>query len=148
MSRSSRLRWLLVAVVAAIVATTLLGRPSSGSSQAGPPADALTDARELLVEVDNAQQCHWDRHHRYGNVPELDETMETLAPHHLIGSLMGTASTAHLNLEIQLSASGKSYLQRITGRGVDTYVERRGADFADYGADGWHRLTASCMRPK
>ncbi len=60
---------------------------------------------------------------------------------------MSLASEAQLSLELQLSSSGKSYMQRITGRGVDTYVERRGTDFADYGADGWQRLAKRCTAP-
>jgi hypothetical protein len=148
MARSVHIRRLLLALAAVIVAAVVFGLPSSGSSDTGRPSEALTKARELLVEVDNAEQCHWDRHHRYGNVTDLDETMETLAPHHLIGSLMSFASMDHLNLEIQISRSGRSYLQRITGRGVDTYMERRGSDFADYGADAWRRLKPRCTRPR
>jgi hypothetical protein len=127
-----------------IVAAVVFGLPTSGSSDTGQPSEALTKARELLVEVDNAQQCHWDRHHRYGNLTDLDETMEALAPHHLAGSLIGLASSERLNLELRVSSSGRSYAQRITGRGVDTYMERRGSDFADYGADAWHRLKPRC----
>lgn len=117
---------------------------SSGDSAEGQPPPALVQARELLVAVDSAELCHWQHHGRYGNLADLDETMEAVTPSHLAGSLMSVASTARLNLELQLSKGGRSYVQRITGRGVDTFVERRGSDFVDYGADGWRRLATHC----
>jgi hypothetical protein len=142
-----RIRWLLIVLAAVIGGSAVHQLLSSDDSAEGRPAPALVQARELLVAVDTAELCHWQRHGRYGNLPDLDETMEAVTPSHLAGSLMSVASTAQLTLELQLSKSGKSYVQRITGKGIDTFVERRGSDFVDYGADGWRRLATHCAAP-
>ena len=140
-------RSLFIALVVVILAVSIPRLTASDNSAEGRSSQALTKARELLVAIDHAELCHWQRHGRYGNLPDLDETMEALSPSHLAGSLMSAASAEHLDLEMQISRSGKSDLQRITGRKVDTFVERRGADFVDYGPDGWRRLPTRCNRP-
>ncbi len=138
------LRWLLIVLAVAIGGSAVHRLVSSGDSAEGQPPPAIVQARELLVAVDSAELCHWQRHGRYGN---LAETIEAVTPSHLAGSLMSVASTARLNSELQLSKGDRSYVQRITGRGVDTLVERRGSDFVDYGADGRHRLATHCPTP-
>jgi hypothetical protein len=144
MSRFLQPRWIVAALAAVLAVHAVITFVSSGdASEAGQPT-ALTKARALLVEVDHAELCHWQRYGRYGNLPDLGETMEALDPDRFGGTMVSSASEAHLDLDLQLSRSGRSYVQRITGRGVDTYVERRGADFVDFGSDGWNRLKKRC----
>jgi hypothetical protein len=52
----------------------------------------------------------------------------------------GSSITSRLvehGLSVDAGREGKSYIQRITGNGVDTYFERRGTAFADYGDLAW-----------
>ncbi len=72
--------FLLIALAVVIVVISVLRLMSSDDSTSHQPPQALAKARELLVAVDNAELCHWQRHGRYGNLPDLDETMEALSP--------------------------------------------------------------------
>jgi hypothetical protein len=141
MWRITRPRLVLLAL-AALLTVNALSRPTS--SVEGQPPQALAKARELLVAVDSAELCHWRRHGRYGNLADVDEATDGSR---FGGALMALASRERLAVDLQVSSDHRSYFQRITGRGVDTYVERRGSDFIDFGPDGWQRLATRCPAP-
>jgi hypothetical protein len=76
-------------------------------------------ADAVLVEVDRTQQCYRQRRHRYAaTIPSLQFAE---------GRFMRTA--LQYRLHIDLRASGDSYVQRVTGTGIDDAVlERRGSE--------------------
>jgi hypothetical protein len=76
--------------------------------------DRAVDA--VLVEVDRTQQCYRSRRRRYA---------ETIPSLQFAGGHFMRTALAH-DLDIHLSASGDSYVQRITGTGVDAVLERHG----------------------
>lgn len=110
------------------------------------PIESGTGWRDVVTAVDAAQLCYHDRHGRYGNVVDLDETRASRVRHGWETSLMGLAVAAGVRLDVQVSRGGRSYLQRVTGDDVDTYVERRGPDFVDVGPDAWP-LPERCPTP-
>ena len=102
----------LIVVMAALVARDM--EPARSAEQIA--RDRAVDA--VLVEVDRTQQCYRSRRRRYADtVPSLQFAG---------GHFMRTA-LAH-DLDIHLRASGESYVQRITGTGVDAVLERRGEE--------------------
>jgi hypothetical protein len=73
-------------------------------------------ADRVLVEVDRTQLCYRERRRRYAaTIPSLQFAG---------GRFMRTALNE--NLDIHLSATGDGYVQRITGDGVSSVLERRG----------------------
>ena len=102
----------LIVVMAALVARDM--EPARSAEQIA--RDRAVDA--VLVEVDRTQQCYRSRRRRYAEtIPSLQFAG---------GHFMRTALTH--DLDIHLRASGDSYVQRITGAGVDAVLERRGAE--------------------
>ena len=102
----------LIVVMAVIVARDM--EPARSAQQLA--RDRAVDA--VLVEVDRTQQCYRSRRRRYAEtIPSLQFAG---------GHFMRTALTH--DLDIHLRASGDSYVQRITGTGVDAVLERRGAE--------------------
>jgi hypothetical protein len=102
----------LIVAMAVLVARDM--EPGRSAQQLA--RDRAVDA--VLVEVDRTQQCYRARRLRYAEtVPSLQFAG---------GHFMRTA-LAH-DLDIHLRASGDSYVQRITGTGVDAVLERRGAE--------------------
>jgi hypothetical protein len=75
-------------------------------------------ADRVLVEVDRTQLCYRERRRRYAEtIPSLQFAG---------GHFMRTALRE--DLDIHLRATGDGYVQRITGVGVSSVLERRGAD--------------------
>jgi hypothetical protein len=97
--------------------------------------------------VDRTQLCFWERHGRYSdsiadlqrNAAEVEGALDPAG-----ASIMTLLVEHHLDLALDAGADGKSYIQRVTGRGVDTYIERRGTRFTDYDALGWRHLPERC----
>jgi hypothetical protein len=101
--------------------------------------------RALLVEVDRAELCYWKRYGRYSeSVAELQENAARVKGVHPDGSsIMWRMQGRGLKLALD-AGSGRSYIQRVTGLGIDTYVERRGMDFVDFGDLAWPYLKKDC----
>jgi hypothetical protein len=106
----------LIVVIAVLVARDM--------DPARPPAEArATLAREraadiVLVEVDRTQLCYRERRRRYA---------QTLPSLQFAGGHFMRLALRH-ELDIHLQATGDGYVQRITGDGVNSVVERRGPD--------------------
>jgi len=106
-----------------------------------PAPSAAVVAREravdvVLVEVDRTQQCFRRWRHRYAEtVPSLQFAG---------GHFMRTA--LRHELDIDLTAAGDRYVQRVTGDGVDAVLERRGAELVrlEVGDRPAPRLAAGC----
>ena len=100
----------------------------------------------LLVRVDHAEQCHWERFGRYSsNVLELEANVMRVKPRTRDASGIASFASIHrLDVALETDRAGKRYVQRVTGRGVDTVVERRGTDFVDYGDYGYRNLRRGC----
>ena len=106
-----------------------------------PARSAAQLAREravdtVLVEVDRTQQCYRRRRHRYADtIPSLQFAG---------GHFMRTA--LRHRLDIQLSANGERYVQRITGEGIEATLERRGGELVrlEVGDRAPPRLAGRC----
>jgi hypothetical protein len=48
-------------------------------------------------------------------------------------------------LTLDAGRDRRSYVQRITGNGVDTYFERCGAELADYADSAWGHVKDRCV---
>jgi hypothetical protein len=112
----------------------------------GPERSAVLAARELLVEVDRTELCHWQRHGRYSDsIAELQLNAAKVKGAEPPGADIMLLLVEHgLDLTLDAGRDGKSYIQRITGNGVDTYFERRGTDSADYGDLAWGHVKQRC----
>jgi hypothetical protein len=102
----------LIVVMAVIVARDM--EPARSAQQLA--RDRAVDA--VLVEVDRTQQCYRSRRRRYA---------ETIPSLQFAGGHFMRTALSH-DLDIHLRASGDSYVQRITGTGVDAVLERRGGE--------------------
>jgi hypothetical protein len=88
-----------------------------------PARPAAVLAREraadtVLVEVDRTQLCYRQRRRRYA---------ETVPSLQFAGGRFMRLALRH-ELDIHLKATADGYVQRITGAGIDSLVERRGPD--------------------
>ena len=102
----------LIVVITFVVARDLEPARSAEQLARERAADAV------LVEVDRTQQCYRERRRRYaGTIPSLQFAG---------GRFMRTA--LRYDLDIHLRADGDAYVQRITGAGIDTVLERRGEE--------------------
>jgi hypothetical protein len=102
----------LIVVVTFVVARDMEPARSAEQLERERAADAV------LVEVDRTQLCYRQRRRRYAEtIPSLQFAG---------GHFMRTA--LRQNLDIHLTATGDGYVQRITGDGVNSVVERRGPD--------------------
>ena len=104
----------LIVVIAVLVARDMdPARPASALAR-----ERAADA--VLVEVDRTQLCYRARRHRYAaTIPSLQ----------FAGGRFMRLALRH-ELDIQLRATGDGYIQRVTGDGIDSLVERRGPDVA------------------
>jgi hypothetical protein len=90
-----------------------------------PARPAAVLAREraadaVLVEVDRAQQCRWNRRNAYADtVPSLLFTG---------GRFMRTALQNQLDIQLEASADRQLYRLRVTGDLVDARLERHGGE--------------------
>jgi hypothetical protein len=133
-------------LVAALLAPSTIRVMAQADGDESPARSAVLAARALLVEVDRTQLCYWERHGRYSaSVAELQLNAEKVK-----GAGMPSSSIAwqlrdgHFHLALDAGAEGRSYIQRITGNGVDTYFERRGTQFADYADLAWGHVKDRC----
>jgi hypothetical protein len=107
---------------------------------ARPPAVLAREraADAVLVEIDRAQRCRFARRHAYADtVPSLLFTG---------GTFMRTALRNELDIQLEASAAGQRYRQRIVGDGIEAVLERRGADLVrlEVGDRPPPRLAAGC----
>jgi len=123
---------ILLVVGLSVLAQALIS-PRKGSG----PAEVLpSSATDLLRAVDNAQLCaHGATGHYISNLADLDL---------LSRGLIGSATRAHLAVQVSVGQSGQNYLARVTGHNVDTYLERR-PGFIDY--DDMTRVSNRCPYP-
>jgi hypothetical protein len=141
----TRLR-LAVLIAAAAGGGFWIGRASTEETTTRSPTTAET-ARKLIVDLDNAQLCHWKAHGRYGgDIADLEETMWRLDPWSGGGGLTARASGYGLSLAIHASRDGRFYNDRITGDGVDVYMSRSSGGSIDYGGDIPNRDHAVCVK--
>jgi hypothetical protein len=99
----------LIAAIAFVVARDMEPAPPPGQLALERAADAV------LVEVDRTQQCYYRRRGRYAaTIPSLQFDR---------GRFMRRA--LENDLDIHLRASGNGYVQRVSGAGVDSVLERR-----------------------
>jgi hypothetical protein len=112
----------------------------------GPKRSAVVAAQNLLVEVDRTELCYWERHGRYSeSIAELQLNAEKVNGATIAAAwIMPQMVAGGLNVTLDAGRDGKSYIQRISGRGVDSYFERRGTEFADYGDLGWGHVKQHC----
>jgi hypothetical protein len=135
----------LVAIMLAITVAAAFGTTDENGSGPDPNSQSVKAVRALLVEVDRAELCFWKRHGRYSeSVAELQENAARVKGARIDGSaIMWRMQGRGLKLELD-AGSGRSYIQRVTGLGIDTYVERRGMDFVDFGDLAWPYLKKDC----
>jgi hypothetical protein len=120
----------LIVVITFVVARDMEPARSAEQLERERAADAV------LVEVDRTQLCYRQRRRRYAEtIPSLQFAG---------GHFMRTA--LRQNLDIHLSATGDGYVQRITGDGVSSVLERRGAEVVrlDVGDRAAPELATAC----
>ena len=108
-----------------------------------PARPAAVLAREraadaVLVELDRAQQCRLERRHSFADtVPSLLFTG---------GTFMRTALQNELDIQLETSAGGQVYRQRIVGEGVEAVLVRRGNELVrlEVGDRAPPRLARGC----
>ncbi|CAA9511409.1 MAG: hypothetical protein AVDCRST_MAG30-2506 [uncultured Solirubrobacteraceae bacterium] len=137
-------RRLLVTI--AVLATLGISQAPSDGGRRSTAAERSAAVTALLVRVDHAEQCHWERFGRYSsNVLDLEANgMRSASGSVPTSGITGLASLHRLRLTLETDRGGRSYVQRVTGRGVDTVIERRGTDFVDYGDFGYRNLRRGC----
>ena len=129
---------LLGVIVALAVVTARDLRPARPAVEARAELARQRAADFVLVEVDRAQQCRLaTRGHYAGTMPSLLFTS---------GSFMRTALSHHLDIQLQATAGGRGYIQRVTGAGVAAVLERRGTELVrlDVGDRPPPALAAGC----
>ena len=143
--RLSRGPAVLVLVVALFAASTFRVMAQDDGDE-GPERSAVLAARALLVEVDRTELCYGERHGRYSDsVAELQLNAEKVKGARVPGSsIVSQLTEGRFNLALDAGTDGRSYIQRITGNGVDTYFERRGTEFADYADLAWGQVKERC----
>jgi hypothetical protein len=97
----------------------------SGDDAGASTAEREKAARQLVLDVDQGQLCH---RKFYGGYTDSAADLELMVG----GRIAGPASTHRLDVDIDASAGGRSYIVRVRGNGVDTFFSRRGSDFAEY----------------
>ena len=111
---------LLGVIVALAVLTARDLQPARPAREARAELARQRAADFVVVEVDRAQQCRLATRRRYAaTVPSLQFTS---------GSFMRTALRHHLDIQLEATAGGRGYIQRVTGAGVHALVERRGTE--------------------
>ena len=127
----------LLAVLAAAVLPALFLSAGCGSS-ADSSADSDRDRdrereraaiKQLIRDVDQGQLCN---RKFYGQYTDSTADLELMVG----GRIVGPASEHRLDLTIDASEGGRSYIVRIIGATTDTNFSRRGSDFVDYGDSG------------
>jgi hypothetical protein len=106
----------LIVAIAAMVARDM--DPERPAAEARTALARERAADTVLVEVDRTQLCYRRRRHRYA---------ETLPSLQFAGGRFMRLALRH-QLDIHVKATGDGYVQRITGDGIDSLVERRGPD--------------------
>jgi hypothetical protein len=134
-------------VVAALLLASTVRVIAADDGRDEPQRSAVLAARALLVEVDRTELCFWERHGRYsGSVAELQLNAEKVEGAGMPGSsIMHQLTMTGLTVDLDAGRDGRSYIQRVTGNGVDTYLERRGTEFVDYGDLAWGHVKQSCV---
>jgi hypothetical protein len=133
----------LIVVVAAVAVAALVTRDADGND-----ADvSVANARAVLVTVDDLELCFRDRHGRYsGSVADLLLDAAERHPNTGGSPIMALLAQDGFDLQLDAGSTGRSYVQRLRGDGIDTYVERRGTDFIDYGNLTDTHLSETCSR--
>jgi hypothetical protein len=126
-------RRVLGAVAALFVCLVTAGCGGAADSRdAAVDRERSREVRELLLAIDQGEVCHRRFHGRYtGSVADLELMVG--------GKVVGSASELGLGIELDASTTGASYVVRLRGQGVDTYLSRRGSDFVDLGDSGVFR---------
>jgi hypothetical protein len=102
----------LIVVITFVVARDMEPARSAEQRERERAADVV------LVEVDRTQLCYRQRRRRYA---------ETIPSLQFAGGHFMRLALRH-DLDIHLTATGDAYVQRITGEGIDTVLERRGTE--------------------
>jgi hypothetical protein len=142
--KPSRGMVVLVLVVVALGASTV--RTIAQERDDEPKRSSVRAVRALLAEIDRTELCFWQRHGRYSDsIADLQLNASKFKGAGLPGSsIMSRATEGRLHVEIDAGETGRSYIQRITGQGIDTYFERRGTEFADYADLAWGHVKERC----
>ena len=86
----------------------------------------------LVGVIDNAEVCHLEQHRRFtASVPELERTMQRLAPRSVGARLSEALAEEEFDLDLQASDSGRHYTQRVTGDHIDQALTRNASGFTD-----------------
>jgi hypothetical protein len=142
-------RWalalLLVGGITVAIAQNVVAedRPASAS----PTVEQARAARGVLVEVDRLQLCYHEHFDRFSDrLAELIKYSRDNTEEPTQGTaVLAMASEGRFGIELSTSRDGQTYIQRITGGGVDTYLERDAAnEFVDYGQYGWNHVKHTC----
>jgi hypothetical protein len=143
------LRYAVVAVIAGLFLVNAVRVVLAGNAAkaAAPAPSAVRGARDLLVDVDQLEVCYHQRHARFSDrLAELMQSSRDAAADPIEGhSPLSAASQQRFAIDLSTSVDGQTYTQRITGNGIDTYVERDARhDFIDYGDLAWNHLKNTC----
>jgi len=128
----------LVVVIAGATAWDLEPSRPAADVRAERARERVVDT--VLVEVDRTQLCRLRFRERYAaSVPSLQFSG---------GRFARLAYANDLDIDLQATADGRGYVQRITGAGVSAMVERRGAELVrvHVGDRRPPRLDSECPR--
>jgi hypothetical protein len=125
-----------IVVVAGATARNLTPVPSPGAAAAARAQELAVDAG--LVGGDPAQLCYRSRRDQYA------DTIPSLA--FAGGHYMRTAVQNGLDITLHTTRGGRSYVQRVTGVGVDAVLGRRGLEVVrlDVGDRSPPQLATGC----
>lgn len=117
------------------------------ASDDSPSVERERAAREVLVEVDRLQLCYHERFARFSDrLADLIKYSRDAGEDPTQGTtVLDKASEGRFAVELSTSRDGQTYIQRITGDRIDTYLERDAENqFVDYGHYGWNHVRNAC----
>lgn len=138
---------LVGSIVVAIAQNVVAGDDSPASALPSPSVERERAARDVLVEVDRLQLCYHERFARFSDrLAELIKSSRDAGEDPTQGTVvLSMASAGRLAVELSTSRDGQTYIQRITGDKIDTYLERDAEnEFVDYGQYGWKHVKNAC----
>ncbi len=138
---------LVGSMVVAVAQNVVADDVSQAPAQRSPSVERERAARAVLVEVDQLQVCYHERFARFSDrLAELIKHSRDAAEEPTQGTpVLSMASKGGFAIELFTSRNRQSYIQRITGDEIDTYLERDADnEFVDYGQYGWNHVKHTC----
>jgi hypothetical protein len=135
---------LLVGSIVVAITQNVVARDDSPPS---PSVERERAARDVLVEVDRLQLCYHSRFARFSDrLADLIKYSREAAEDPTQGAaVLSMASDGRFAVELSTSRDGQTYIQRITGDKIDTFLERDAEnEFVDYGQYGWNHVKNGC----